>query len=259
MRRVLVEPPVARSALWCRRLAVLAMLLAAGAAVASRGGALRPETALAVLGAGFAAAALALLVAVAASVVIWRTGRRGVAALTVGVVLAGGLLALPAWIAASAFDRPPIADISTDLVDPPLFSGSPKAVAARRGTVHPLPTAATRQSQLKSYPDVQPVDIELGPAETYAGALKLVRARRWTVIEAQPPAAPQQTGHIDAVARTVLMGFADDVTIRIAPSAPGRSRVDIRSASRIDLRDLGANAARIEAFATELDDALNDN
>lgn len=259
MRRVLVDPPVARSASWCRRLAVLAIVLAIVAAAASKSGALRPETALGLLVTSFAAAVLALLMAVTASVVIWRTGRRGVAALLVGSVLAGGLLALPAWVAASAYDRPVINDISTDLVDPPLFSSSPKAIAARRGAMHELTSSATRQAQTKGYPDVQPVDIDLGPAETYAGALKLVKARRWTVIEAQPPAAPQQIGHIDAVARTLLMGFADDVTIRIAPSAPGRSRVDIRSASRVGLGDLGVNAARIEAFATELDDALNDD
>lgn len=259
MKRVLVEQPVARSALWCRRLAVLAIGLAVAAAVASKGGALRPETALGVLGAGFAAAALALLMAVSASVVIWRTGRRGMAALLTGAVLAAGLLALPAWVAAGAYDRPVINDISTDLVDPPVFSSSPKAIAARRGAMHALPTPATRQAQTKGYPDVQPVAIELGPAESYAGALKLVKARRWTVIEAQPPAAPQHIGRIDAVARTLLMGFADDVTIRIAPSGVGRSRVDIRSASRVGLGDLGANAARIEAFATELDDALNDD
>ena len=259
MRRVLVDPPVARSALWCRRLAVLALVLAAAAAVASQGGALRPEAALAVLGAGLAAAVLALLTAVSASVIIWRTGRRGVAALLVGAVLAGGLLALPAWIAAGAYDRPAIDDISTDLVDPPVFSSSPKAVAARRGAVHALPAPATRRAQTAGYPDVQPVDVARGPAETYAGALKLVKARRWTVIEAQPPAAPQETGHIDAVARTLLMGLSDDVTMRIAPRGPGRSRVDIRSASRLGLRDLGVNAARIEAFATELEEALNDD
>jgi len=44
------------------------------------------------------------------------------------------------------------------------------------------------------------------------------------------------------------MGFKDDVVIRVRTNAEG-SLVDLRSVSRVGRSDLGANAARIRAFA----------
>ncbi|MFY8153898.1 MAG: DUF1499 domain-containing protein [Hyphomicrobiales bacterium] len=49
-----------------------------------------------------------------------------------------------------------------------------------------------------------------------------------------------------------LLRIAEDITIRIRPRADG-SRIDIRSASRIGPHDLGINAARIAAFAEEVE------
>ena len=60
---------------------------------------------------------------------------------------------------------------------------------------------------------------------------------------------------IEAVARTLLFGFADDVIVRIY-SDPSGSRIDLRSSSRWGDHDLGANARRIRDFFTELDAAV---
>jgi uncharacterized protein (DUF1499 family) len=56
-----------------------------------------------------------------------------------------------------------------------------------------------------------------------------------------------QEGRIEATDTTFWFGFKDDVVIRVRPTADG-SRVDIRSKSRVGRSDVGANAARIEAF-----------
>ena len=54
-------------------------------------------------------------------------------------------------------------------------------------------------------------------------------------------------GTIEATATTALFGFKDDVVIRL--SADGaNTKVDMRSASRAGVSDLGANAARIAAY-----------
>ncbi|NBU21594.1 DUF1499 domain-containing protein [bacterium] len=55
----------------------------------------------------------------------------------------------------------------------------------------------------------------------------------------------------DAVDRSLVMGFPQDVTIRLRPLA-GQTRIDIRSASRIGKHDFGDNARRIQRFAQEL-------
>ena len=52
--------------------------------------------------------------------------------------------------------------------------------------------------------------------------------------------------------RLPLFGFKDDVVIRLSAVNDG-TRVDVRSASRVGLSDLGANAARIQAYLAKLD------
>ena len=54
-------------------------------------------------------------------------------------------------------------------------------------------------------------------------------------------------GTIEAVDTTAIMGFKDDVVIRINTNAEG-TLVDLRSVSRVGVSDLGANAARIREF-----------
>ena len=63
-------------------------------------------------------------------------------------------------------------------------------------------------------------------------------------------------GHIEAVARTPIMGFREDVAIRVVPNGDD-SRVDIRSASRYFDSDLGSNAARISKFTDDLNAAVD--
>jgi uncharacterized protein (DUF1499 family) len=89
----------------------------------------------------------------------------------------------------------------------------------------------------------------------YDLALKLITKRKWHVVDAEPP-APQRDGVIEAVARTLIMGFRDDVVVRVTASGSG-SKIDLRSASRIGRSDLGANAKRIRAFLEEIDEAAD--
>ena len=86
----------------------------------------------------------------------------------------------------------------------------------------------------------------------YEITLALVTKRKWLVIDERAPQPPRRVGRIEAVARTPIMGFREDVSIRIAPDGEG-SRVDIRSSSRYFESDLGSNASRV----TKLIDDIN--
>ncbi len=79
--------------------------------------------------------------------------------------------------------------------------------------------------------------------------------RKWHVADARPPGAGRRDAVIEATARTPIMGFRDDVVIRISPNSDG-ARVDMRSASRYGLYDFGANAARVRSLLEDLDDAV---
>jgi len=45
-----------------------------------------------------------------------------------------------------------------------------------------------------------------------------------------------------------LLRFVDDIIIRVERTPEGESKMDVRSASRIGVSDLGANAKRIQLF-----------
>jgi Protein of unknown function (DUF1499) len=59
---------------------------------------------------------------------------------------------------------------------------------------------------------------------------------------------------IEAVARTPIMGFRDDVVVRVSFDQDG-SRVDVRSTSRYGRTDFGTNAARIRRLLSDIDDS----
>ena len=69
------------------------------------------------------------------------------------------------------------------------------------------------------------------------------------------PTLARRDGVIEAVARTPIMGFRDDVVIRVTPMGQG-TRIDVRSASRVGSHDFGANASRIRSLLEDLDDAV---
>jgi hypothetical protein len=89
--------------------------------------------------------------------------------------------------------------------------------------------------------------------------LRLVNRRKWLVIDARAPQPPRNVGRIEAVARTPIMGFREDVSIRVTPDDED-SRIDIRSASRYFDTDLGSNTARVRKLIEDLNSAAeNDN
>jgi hypothetical protein len=86
--------------------------------------------------------------------------------------------------------------------------------------------------------------------------LALIAKRKWLVIDERPPQLPRRIGRIEAVARTPIMGFREDVSIRVTPDGEG-SRVDIRSSSRYFESDLGSNAARITRLIDDINNAVD--
>jgi uncharacterized protein (DUF1499 family) len=74
------------------------------------------------------------------------------------------------------------------------------------------------------------------------------------VLDSVTPRGGQREGRIEAVALTPIMGFREDVSIRIR-SVDGMVKIDMRSASRYGNHDYGGNARRIETFLAEFIEA----
>lgn len=97
------------------------------------------------------------------------------------------------------------------------------------------------------YPDVQPRQYSAGRDRVSDAVLRAVsRMPRWTLI------SRSGQGDFRVEAKTMLLRFVDDVTIRIAEQGGG-TVVNVRSASRVGRGDFGQNARNIRAFLLELD------
>lgn len=251
MRRLIIEEPYAKTAVVSRRLALFALAVAVIGVAAARGG-LEPPAAFAILGGAAAAAGAAVLCAVLAFVLIWRSGAKGGGAAFAGLFLGVLLLAYPVYLARKTARLPILSDLATDLADPPAFSLSRQAQAARGGANPPDIAAAVRANQTRIYPQIQPILLDLDAREAYAAILKAVAASGWRVVDETPPGGRSGIGHVDAVARSLILGFPIDVTLRIRPLA-GQTRVDMRSVSRFAQYDFGANQHTIQTFETALE------
>ena len=238
-------------AAWSRRLALFALAVAGMSILIVRSNLLEIEPALATFAAALVFAALAILVALAAFVAIWRQGKAGLGAALAGLFLGLLLLAYPAYLGYRATKLPPISDITTDPGNPPRFDFLARVRPAGRIA---YPGVATAQKQAAAYPDIVPLQVSVPVRVAYDVTLALVAKRKWPVAEARPPVASRRDAVIEATARTPIMGFRDDIAIRISPTAEG-ARVDVRSASRVGLYDFGANAARIRSLLEDIDDA----
>ena len=256
MRRLLIEEPYSEAALWSRRLAVFSAAVGLISVALARSRSVDYSATMAVFSAALLIACTAILLASTGAVVIWRTGRRGVGVICGACLVAGAVLGYPSYLLAQAIRLPPISDVSTDLVNPPSFSRSAAALAARADVTHrELPTAV-RDAQRRAYPDIQPIVLDLQADETWRLVERALAARGWRIVEETPPGGRMGLGHIEAVARSRLMGLPDDITIRIRPLAD-QTRIDVRAASRYGRHDFGENAALIERFSDELQTQLD--
>ncbi|QIB66424.1 DUF1499 domain-containing protein [Kineobactrum salinum] len=154
------------------------------------------------------------------------------------LLMPGTLLLLA--ILASRGDYPPIHDITTDLEDPPTFTHAPTLRGKQSNSLEIKPDSLAQQQQ--AYPELQSLRTGLSADAAFRRALEVARELGWEVVYRDP-----ERWRIEAVDTTAIMAFRDDIAIRIRSSAEG-SVVDLRSVSRVGVGDLGANAARIQAF-----------
>ncbi len=275
------EYPISPQAARARQFALFALLVAVIGVIFVRVGLIEIVEGLAVTGFALFFALLSLMYSGIAVTAIWQNGQRGIGSVVFSGILCLGIYAWPLFLAVQAYRLPQLRDISTDVADPPEFSSTPAAMAARGNYVPPQVAPEARAPQRRAYPQVQPILIDLDMPQACQLVEKAVQAMRWKTMEwvtyplpappqAQPakpvqgrraspppPAPPVVTGcRLDATDRTGLMGLVEDVTVRLRRSG-GQTRIDVRSASRFGPHDLGSNARRILAFAQEIQTQLD--
>jgi uncharacterized protein (DUF1499 family) len=253
-RRIQADP-ISRLAIWARRIAGFSVVVLLLGILIVRSGIFEIIPSLAAFGASLILALVSILLAVAAFVVIWREGLGGFGMALAAFFTGVAILAYPGYLAAKAYRLPAIFDITTDPIDPPRF----EAIARLRPRdANPTLYAGLRAAELQkaAYPAIEPLVVSATPLVAYEAALEVIAKRKWRVVDARTPQPGRRDGRIEAVARTPILGFRDDVVLRIRPDQDG-ARVDIRSTSRYGRHDFGTNAARVTALSEAIDDAVD--
>jgi uncharacterized protein DUF1499 len=248
--------PVSSLATWSRNLAIFSVVAVVVSIIIVRFGFLEMKPALATFFGALGCAVLSILVGFAAFAAIWQNGSRGMSRILLAFLINALVLAYPAYLAVQYRRLPPLYDITTDPIDPPRF----EALARLRTGDGTNPAAYaglySAERQRIAYPDIETVELEVPVERAYAVALQLVTKRKWLIIDERAPQPPRRIGRIEAVARTPIMGFREDVSIRVTPDGED-SRVDIRSASRYFDADLGSNAARVSKLIEDINTAVD--
>ncbi|MEL6622630.1 MAG: DUF1499 domain-containing protein [Pseudomonadota bacterium] len=202
----------------------------------------------------FALGALAILLAIVGFASIWRTGTRGTGAAAAGTLIGLVILTWPASYAPQVITQAPLNDVTTDFEAPPEFNEIAK--------LRPVGANATRYSgraasrvQEALFPDLRPLIVDRPADETFELVVQAIRRTGHEIIAETEPEGPR-AGRIEATARTLILGFRDDVVVRVIGRAR-RSRVDIRSASRWGRYDFGANARRVRSIIRAIRQRLN--
>ncbi|GGD46889.1 DUF1499 domain-containing protein [Erythrobacter arachoides] len=180
--------------------------------------------------------------------VVWASARKtpgrlaGAVALVIGLGMAGVFYAM---VMAPAQAAPFMHDVTTDVADPPQFTALP--LREDNLDQYDGDIEAWRAMHREGYPDIQPIIVNLPPAEVLARARAMAEDRGWDVA-----AYDSASGHMEATANAGYLRFRDDVIVEATPIADGSTRVDMRSVSRVGGSDLGYNAARIREFLIDL-------
>jgi hypothetical protein len=246
--------PVSGLATWSRNLALFSIIAVVVSILIVRFGFLEVKPALATFFGALALAGLSILLGLAAFAAIWQNGSRGMSRILLALLIDAAILAYPGYLGLKYRKLPAIHDITTDPIDPPRFEALARL---RTGEgVNPAVYAGlySAEQQRLAYPDIDTVELEISPQRAFDVTLALVTKRKWVIIDERPPQPPRNIGRIEAVARTPIMGFREDVSIRVTADGED-SRVDIRSSSRYFESDLGSNAARVSKLIDDINTA----
>ncbi|OFX05998.1 MAG: hypothetical protein A3E78_01430 [Alphaproteobacteria bacterium RIFCSPHIGHO2_12_FULL_63_12] len=209
----------------------------------------------------FTAAALALILGLVSAFM----RQRGAAALgIIAALVAGASGFVPIKMKAAFEGNPFIHEVTTDFDNPPAIvaaANEPRKNPAEYRGMDKVPNdpngLIVADAQRLAFPDIAPILAEADLTTATAVAKDVVTAMGMKIL-ADGPADNVAGGgwRIEAVATSFWFGFKDDFIVRLTPMEDGRTKIDLRSKSRVGGSDLGANAARVRDFMERFNAAI---
>jgi len=167
------------------------------------------------------------------------------------LALAGTVAAALAYFVPESFrpadGTPPIHDITTDTLNPPVYVAiapirADAANSMEYGSGNNMTPERLRQLQQEAYPDIVPQRFNEPVEAVFNRALAAVQTLGWELVAAEPG-----EGRIEATDTTFWFRFKDDVVIYITRQG-NETVLNARSLSRVGVGDVGKNTARLREF-----------
>jgi len=243
----------AHEAVWARRIALFFVQLLILTVLLHRFASLSTPAAINLLVVSIAGLLIAIAIAVGSLIRIWFGGQSGASHAVAAVFIACLGLALPGYYLAKAARLPMLTDVQTSPDEPLEFT---TLNTMRPANAIPLkdPTPAKIDAQDDAYPDLEAMTLERSAPEVFSIVHEAVERLGWDIVVNEPP-GETGIGRIEATARSLIMGFTNDVVIQIKGD-DAHAQIDARSVSRYGMTDFGANAKYIRKLFAEVSAAL---
>ena len=211
---------------WSRNTAIFAVQLLVAGVLLHRVLSLPTPVALNIFAATLVLAGIAIGLGGVATVVIWRHGRSGTWSTVTGILVGLAILAWPLVYLPFALQYPSLNDVTTDTISPPRFIGLAKK---RPKDANPSAYAgpAIAKLQLDHYPDIRPMLVPRKIDETFEIVSDTMRRMRWTIVGSEQPQGKGRPGYIEATDRTLVIGFYDDIVVRL-DGDQRETRIDVK-------------------------------
>jgi len=243
----------AHEAVWARRIALFFVQLLILTVLLHRFASLGTPAAMNLLAVSIAGLFIAIAIAVFSLVRIWFGGQSGASHAVAAVFVACVGLALPMYYLAHVVKLPTLTDVQTSPDEPLEFK---TLNTMRPADANPLkdPDQAQIDAQDDAYPDLEPMVLERSAPEVFSIVHEAVDRLGWDIVVSEPP-GETGIGRIEATARSLIMGFTNDVVIQVKGD-DAHAQIDARSVSRYGMHDFGANAKYIGKLFGEVSAAL---
>lgn len=246
---VVGQQPMSRSAMVGRNLGAFAVLFLLVALLFHSFGAADTPSFLIAFTVALSIGTLAMFFSARAFSIIWARGKRGLSDAILGLCYGAALWLVVLAVFAVAGNQPRVTDVTTQGGLTPEFI---VVTGVRPDWANPVDLDSVTPAPL-----TRPLVTDAPLSEVFDLVMEMMALWHWDVVAESAPDDKKSVFAAIQAASTSALGFTDDIIVQFTIEG-GRTRIDMRSSSRIGDFDLGVNARRIDDFLLAVRQKLNE-
>ena len=234
-----------KSAKWALRIAIFVPVLALLSVLAHRSGSVETPSFLVLLGTIALCALIAFLFVIAAFRSLWVKGKRGGRRATWALFIVAVIAAPYLYAAALSITRPQVIDVSTDLVDPPVFQAEAQTLGENASTI-------IAGSILDGYPEITGRRYNAAADSVIEQVLQVASNNSWLVTARSGRVGADDEFTLEFSHKSRILGMPTEIIVRVTDEGE-TTYLDVRSKSLFVSHDLGSNAGIIRQLIADVD------